>query len=176
MNGIQERIHEISDAIKALREEEFSLYREVSKNFNEKKTHLTYPSIIKYTKKNNSTLYFVLKSETDIESRSWKTHTGILHSVSIRGLYILRKDSGELVLQSEGLVTDDDFFFNFFNDMAFISEDEFKTIIEEWYGDSNTFYMTPDEDYEPIPDWFVEFGYKRYFEGYEKFLPKNETI
>jgi hypothetical protein len=36
MNGIQERIHEISDAIKALREEEFSLYREVSKNFNEK--------------------------------------------------------------------------------------------------------------------------------------------
>ena len=66
--------------------------------------------------------------------------------------------------------------FSFFDTFETISEEEFKSLIEKWYQGLNEFYMTPDEEYEANPNWFVEYGYDEHFKRNEKFLPNNETI
>lgn len=175
MKEIQKKIEEIRDNIKSLKQEEFSLIKSVSNVFNEKALTLTYPLIVKWSNKSCTTGYFFLSKPSDIESRIWQTEKTIYNSVHVKGLNIIQKSSGELSLQNEFLGREN-FLFSFFDTFETISEEEFKSLVEKWYQELNEFYMTPDEEYEANPNWFVEYGYDEYFKRNENFLPNNETI
>ena len=174
MKDIKDKIDNIQKEIDFLENEKYNLLLKASKDFNDKMNALQFPLYIKYKVKETLTLFAILDSPKDMESQVWKVTKGASCFIPIHHFVIVKKYPGAHFLNRE-FFGGSDVLFNFFNTVEFISKDDFKRVVQQWFDDSEILYKNEEEG-EPDPNWFVNLGYDKFFENYKDFLPNNETI
>ena len=111
-----------------------------------------------------------------IEFANWNNGKRIMSSnVNLYGLFLYYDSTQDFYTVSDMSCLEDNRVFTIIDEMQDITLSELNEKITAWYIKSNEEYLTEDEEFDPIPDWFLEDNYAIFFKKYKEVL-NNELI
>lgn len=128
---------------------------------------------IKIEKDGHKTIYGIIDR---IEFANWNNGKKIMRSgINLYGLFLYYDSTHDFYTATNMSCLDDDRIFTIIDEMQGITLSELNEKITAWYIKHNEDYLTGDEEFEPMPNWFIEENYKIYFEKYKDIL-NNEFL
>ena len=129
--------------------------------------------VIKIEKDSYKTIYGIVDR---IEFVNWNNGKKIKSSsINLYGLFLYYDSTHDFYAATNISCFDDSMVFTIIDEMQDITLSELNEKITAWYIKCNEDYLTGDEEFEPMPNWFIEENYKKYFEKYKDVL-NNELL
>ena len=129
--------------------------------------------VIKIERDGHKTIYGIVDK---IEFAVWNNGKKIMRSgINLYGLFLYYDSTHDFYTATNMSCLDDDRIFTIIDEMQGITLSELNEKITAWYIKHNEDYLTGDEEFEPMPNWFIEENYKIYFEKYKDIL-NNEFL
>ena len=129
--------------------------------------------VIKIEKDDHKTIYGIVDR---IEFANWNNGKKIMSSsVNLYGLFLYCDSTHDFYAATNISCFDDSMVFTIIDEMQDITLSELNEKITAWYIKCNEDYLTGGEEFEPMPNWFIEENYKIYFEKYKDIL-NNEFL
>ena len=129
--------------------------------------------VIKIEKDGYKTIYGIVDR---IEFTNWNDGKKIKSSsINLYGLFLYCDSTNDFYAATNISCFDDSMVFTIIDEMQDITLSELNEKITAWYIKCNEDYLTGDEEFEPMPNWFIEENYKIYFEKYKDVL-NNELL
>ena len=154
---------------------EMGIYKKVRELFNaEVKDFLNGGfRIIKIEKEGHRTIYGIVDK---IEFAVWNNGKKIMTSnINLYGIFLAYNSTLDTYTATNMICFDDSMLFTIMDDMQEITINELNEKINIWYNKYNEEYLMGDEEFGPMPNWFIEENYKIYFEKYKDVL-NNELL
>ena len=124
--------------------------------------------VIKIEKDSYKTIYGIVDR---IEFANWNNGKKIMNSnINLYGLFLYYDSTHDFYTVTNMSCFDDSMVFTIIDEMQDITLSELNEKITAWYIKCNEDYLTGDEEFEPMPNWFIEENYKIYFEKYKDIL------
>ena len=129
--------------------------------------------IFKIEKDGYKTVYGIVDR---IEFANWNNGKRIMSShINLYGLFIYYDSTQDFYNAANMSCLEDNRVFTIIDEMQDITLSELNEKITAWYIKCNEDYLTGDEEYEPMPNWFIKENYKIFFEKYKDVL-NNEIL
>lgn len=129
--------------------------------------------VIKIEKDSYKTIYGIVDR---IEFANWNNGKKIMSSnINLYGLFLYYDSTHDFYTATNMSCFDDSMVFTIIDEMQDITLSELNEKITAWYIKCNEDYLTGDEEFEPMPNWFIVENYKIYFEKYKDVL-NNEIL
>lgn len=129
--------------------------------------------IIKIEKEGHRTIYGIVdKIEFAVLNNGKKIMTS---NINLYGIFLAYNSTLDTYTATNMICFDDSMLFTIMDDMQEITINELNEKINIWYNKYNEEYLIGDEEFEPMPNWFIEENYKFYFEKYKNIL-NNELL
>ena len=129
--------------------------------------------IIKIEKEGHRTIYGIVDK---IEFAVWNNGKKIMTShINLYGIFLAYNSTHDSYTATNMICFDDSMLFTIMDDMQEITINELNEKINIWYNKYNEEYLIGDEEFGPMPNWFIEENYKIYFEKYKDVL-NNELL
>lgn len=129
--------------------------------------------IIKIEKEGHRTIYGIVDK---IEFAVWNNGKKIMTSnINLYGIFLAYNSTLDTYTATNMICFDDSMLFTIMDDMQEITINELNEKINIWYNKYNEEYLIGDEEFDPMPNWFIEENYKIYFEKYKDVL-NNELL
>lgn len=111
-----------------------------------------------------------------IEFANWNNGKRIMSShINLYGLFIYYDSTHNFYTVTNMSCLEDNIVFTIIDEMQDITLSELNEKITAWYIQSNEEYLTGDEEFDPMPDWFLEANYAIFFKKYKEVI-NNELI
>ena len=129
--------------------------------------------IIKIEKEGHRTIYGIVDK---IEFAVWNNGKKIMTSnINLYGIFLAYNSTLGTYTATNMICFDDSMLFTIMDDIQEITIDELNEKINIWYNKYNEEYLIGGEEFDPMPNWFIEENYKIYFEKYKDVL-NNELL
>lgn len=129
--------------------------------------------IIKIEKGGHRTIYGIVDR---IEFAVWNNGKKIMTSnINLYGIFLAYNSTLDTYTATNMICFGDSMLFTIMDDMQEITINELNEKINIWYNKYNEEYLIGDEEFDPMPNWFIEENYKIYFEKYKDVL-NNELL
>ena len=129
--------------------------------------------IFKIEKDGYKTVYGIVDR---IEFANWNNGKRIMSShINLYGLFIYYDSTQDFYNATNMSCLEDNRVFTIIDEMQDITLSELNEKITAWYIKCNEDYLTGDEEFEPMPNWFIKENYKIFFEKYKDVL-NNEIL
>lgn len=129
--------------------------------------------VIKIEKEGHRTIYGIVDK---IEFAVWNNGKKIMTSnINLYGIFLAYNSTLDTYTATNMICFDDSMLFTIMDDMQEITINELNEKINIWYNKYNEEYLIGDEEFDPMPNWFIEENYKIYFEKYKDIL-NNEFL
>ena len=96
-------------------------------------------------------------------------------NINLYGLFLCYDSTQDFYTVSDMSCLEDNMVFTIIDEMQDITLSELNEKITAWYIQTNEEYLTGDEEFDPMPDWFLEANYVLYFKKYKEVI-NNELI
>ena len=129
--------------------------------------------IIKIEKDAHRTIYGIVDK---IEYSAWNNGKKIMTSnINLYGIFLAYNSTLGTYTATNMICFDDSMLFTIMDDIQEITINELNEKINIWYNKYNEEYLIGGEEFDPMPNWFIEENYKIYFEKYKDVL-NNELL
>lgn len=129
--------------------------------------------IFKIEKDGYKTVYGIVDR---IEFANWNNGKRIMSShINLCGLFIYYDSTQDFYNATNMSCLEDNRVFTIIDEMQDITLSELNEKITAWYIKANEEFLTEDEEFDPMPDWFCEANYAIFFKKYKEVL-NNELI
>ena len=129
--------------------------------------------IFKIEKDGYKTVYGIVDR---IEFANWNNGKRIMSShINLYGLFLYYDSTQDFYNATNMSCLEDNRVFTIIDEMQDITLSELNEKITAWYIKCNEDYLTGDEEFEPMPNWFIKENYKIFFEKYKDVL-NNEIL
>ena len=129
--------------------------------------------IFKIEKDGYKTVYGIVDR---IEFANWNNGKRIMSShINLYGLFIYYDSTQDFYNATNMSCLEDNRVFTIIDEMQDITLSELNEKITAWYIKANEEFLTEDEEFDPMPDWFFEANYAIFFKKYKEVL-NNELI
>lgn len=129
--------------------------------------------IFKIEKDGHKTVYGIVDR---IEFANWNNGKRIMSShINLYGLFLYYDSTQDFYNATNMSCLEDNRVFTIIDEMQDITLSELNEKITAWYIKANEEFLTEDEEFDPIPDWFFGANYAIFFKKYKEVL-NNELI
>ena len=129
--------------------------------------------IFKIEKDGYKTVYGIVDR---IEFANWNNGKRIMSShINLYGLFLYYDSTQDFYNATNMSCLEDNRVFTIIDEMQDITLSELNEKITAWYIKANEEFLTEDEEFDPMPDWFFEANYAIFFKKYKEVL-NNELI
>lgn len=129
--------------------------------------------IFKIEKDGHKTVYGIVDR---IEFANWNNGKRIMSShINLYGLFLYYDSTQDFYNATNMSCLEDNRVFTIIDEMQDITLSELNEKITAWYIKANEEFLTEDEEFDPMPDWFFEANYAIFFKKYKEVL-NNELI
>ena len=95
--------------------------------------------------------------------------------INLYGLFLYYDSTQDFFNATNMSCLEDNRVFTIIDEMQDITLSELNEKITAWYIKANEEFLTEDEEFDPMPDWFFEANYAIFFKKYKEVL-NNELI